>query len=223
MNICFFDLESTDLSASWGRLLCGSFADASGNVESFRGDKRRYRGKDAADCGKLAVACRDRIEAADILVSWNGIMFDIPILNAWLLRFGHREVQLTTKRKASHHLDLMYYARGAFLRMGSSKLDNVAKFFRVEHTKTPLDGMTWQLAATGDGKALDRVVEHCEADVLVLRDLFPVLSRFIKKQQISFAELNAWHEALRELPERPAPVHGLPPAGIGDNMSHASS
>lgn len=218
MDICFFDLESTDLTASWGRLLCGSFSGADGEVETYRGDDPKYRGQDAADCTKLAAACRDRIEAADVLVGWNTILFDIPILNAWLLRGGEREVVLTTKRKASHHLDLMYYAKGGFLRTGSAKLDNVAKFFRVDHTKTPLDGMTWQLAATGDGAALDRVVEHCEADVLVLRDLFPILSRFIKKQTISFAELSAWHETLKELPGRPEADRalGLPPVEAGD-------
>lgn len=213
MDIVFWDLESTDLSASWGRLLCGSFADVDGKVTTFRGDEPQYRGADSVDCGKLAAACRDRIEAADVLVGWNTILFDIPILNAWLLKYGHREVQLTTRRKASHHLDLMYYAGGSFLRMGSRRLDNVAKFFRIDHQKTPLDGHTWQLAARGDGEAMDRVVEHCESDVLVLRDLFPLLSRFIKKEKVSFAELTAWHETMRRLPDRPAPVSGLPPAG----------
>lgn len=219
MDVCFFDLESTDLSASWGRLLCGSFSDAAGNVETYRADEPRYAGVDVVDCTKLAVACRDRLEAADIIVSWNGILFDIPILNAWLMKGAERPVTLTTKRKAEHHIDLMWYARGSFLRTGSSKLDNVAKFFRVAHEKTPLDGNTWQLAAAQDVHALNRVVEHCEADVLVLRDLWPVLIPFVKKAKISFAELADWAEVGRQLPARPGPATGLPPTPTGDAES----
>lgn len=65
-------------------------------------------------------------------------------------------------------------------RIGSSKLVNVQKFFKTADSKTDVDWDTWNLASMGDEKAMDYVVEHCEADVLVLRDVFNHLKPLVR-------------------------------------------
>jgi uncharacterized protein YprB with RNaseH-like and TPR domain len=130
-----------------------------------------HPGKSLIDDGPLVVAVRDQLEAADVIVGWNSKLHDVPLLNARLAKAGERPVRLNL------HSDIMWYAAGSSMKIGSRKLDNVSKYFNVEDAKTPLDWETWQLAGTGDSKALAKVVEHCEYDVKVtgqvLRHLMP--------------------------------------------------
>lgn len=207
MIVRFFDTESTDLSASWGRILCASFADLSGEVYTLRGDKRPHDipssghekhlpGDEVVDDSKLVEAIRDTLEEADIIVSWNGILHDIPLLNARLQAGGKRIYKNKTWPQGAH-LDLMYYATGSAIKIGSKSLNNVAKFFQLPNQKTPLDGKTWQRAAVGDRAAMNLVVEHCEADTLVLRDTFPVLAPHIKKLVLPMSQWYKWLEEIK--------------------------
>jgi uncharacterized protein YprB with RNaseH-like and TPR domain len=190
MKVLVFDTESTDLAASWGRILCASFVEISEDSEpyTFRGDKRPWKGSELIDDSKLVVAIRDELEAADMIVGWNSILHDQPLLNARLALAGERPLLLGEKH-GTRHLDAMYYAGGQSMKIGGRKLDTVAKFFKSPNQKTPLDGLTWQRAATGDKGAMDSVVEHCEFDVLVLRDLWPQLACHVKKFQFSLSEV----------------------------------
>lgn len=164
----WWDLETTGLTGIMGRVLCCSFADSWGNVKTFRYED--YPGTTIIDDGPLCVAIRDELERAGHWVTWNGKLYDVPMLNARLLKAGERPL-----RKDILHTDLMYYARGQFVRIGSSKLVNVSEYIQSPHRKTPLEWATWQSAATGDRAAMDLVAEHCEADVLTTRDVFAVL------------------------------------------------
>jgi hypothetical protein len=66
----------------------------------------------------------------------------------------------------------MWYAGGSSMRIGSRKLDNVQKYFKLGEEKTPIDWEQWQAVATGDPKAMKAVVAHCEADVKVLMEAY---------------------------------------------------
>lgn len=172
-NIAFFDIETTDLKAFMGRMLGVSIADCFGNITH-----RTYKdfgGSTILDDSGLAGWLKDELEKYDILVSWNGKLFDAPFINARLMRGLMLPVRSDMK-----HVDLMYYAKGQFMRIGSAKLDNVAKFFKVENQKTPISWDSWALAATGDDTALAEVMEHCDADVLVLRDVFERMKPLVK-------------------------------------------
>lgn len=188
MKVLFYDTESTDLSASWGRILCASFATLDGDPYTFRADRKKWAGKNIVDDSILCKAIRDELEKADFIVGWNSILHDVPLLNARLSLCGERACRLSEKNGV-RHLDLMWYSSGQSMKIGSRKLANVSKFFKVDHSKTPLDGETWQLASTGDKKAMNLVVEHCESDVLVLRDLWPNLAPMVSKFQFSLGEV----------------------------------
>lgn len=190
MKVLAYDTESTDLAASWGRILCASFVEVREGAEpyTFRGDVKPWRGRTKIDDSKLCVAIRDELEAADMIVGWNSILHDIPLVNARLAVAGERPCQLGEKH-GTRHLDAMWYSGGQSMKIGGRRLDTVAKFFKAPNQKTPLDGETWQLAGVGDRKAMDSVVEHCEFDVLVLRDLWPHLAPHVKKFQFSLSEV----------------------------------
>lgn len=174
-RMAFFDIESTNLGAIMGRMLVWSIADSWGNITTAR--ITDFPQDSIIHDEGLAVALRDELERYDIIVGWNSKLFDVSFLNARLLRWGQRPL-----RQDLMHSDPMYKARqgGYSARIGSSKLDNVAKFFRTDDQKTPLDWDTWNLAAAGDSEAMDKIVEHCEADVLVLRSVFGHLKPLIR-------------------------------------------
>jgi uncharacterized protein YprB with RNaseH-like and TPR domain len=197
VKVVFFDTESTDLAANWGRLLCASFVGLGDDeVLTFRKDQRPFKGKNRIDDSRLAVAIRDEIEKSDIIVGWNSILHDLPLVNARLAAAGERPIRVG-ERHGVINLDLMYYAGGQSMKIGGRRLDTVSKFFKCDNEKTSLDGETWQLAATGDQEAMDSVVEHCEADVLVLRDVWPHLAPGVKKHQFTLSEVWTFIEQIR--------------------------
>lgn len=174
LRLGFFDIEATGLNAIMGRMLAAAIADSWGNVTVRRADE--FDRSSPLDDSGLAEWYRDELERYDVLVSWNGFGYDVPMLNARLLRWGKRPMADRMQ------IDAMWKAGGGRygIRVGSRKLDNVAKFFRIEEAKTPLDWDTWQLAGVGDEAALAEVVEHNVADVLVTRRVFNHLKPMVR-------------------------------------------
>ena len=180
MRIAAVDLETTDLSAMMGTLLCASFqpiiprefgAPEPYTIHMTYGKKAL---KSANPDKELAAQVRDEIERYDLIVTWNGKMFDVPFLNARLLKHGERNV------RPRFHSDLMYYAGYSSNRIGSKKLVNVQKFLDLKEAKTDIDWDVWKLAQRGDDVALAQVIEHCEADVKVLAEVYWKLLPYVR-------------------------------------------
>ena len=170
MRVVFTDGEMTNLDADgWGQLLCASVAEYGGNpkrpwhrMETFLlKDFKKRRWDDRG----LALQWRNRLEAADVIVTWNGIKFDLPFLNTRLRSYGLRETRV------KRHKDLMYTARFK-LRLSSASLKNVQAFLRIEQRygcgKTELDKNHWRKAMTGVSASYQYIVRHNIEDVKVL-------------------------------------------------------
>ena len=166
MRFAVVDLESTSLRSDQGFLLCGGVREL-GGPNRVIGLREAGFGKDRYVVDrKLAVALRDAIEEYDGLVTWNGIMFDVPLLNDRLTVAG--ETILSQK----FHIDVMYQARQGKSRLTSSRLDWVAKALKCPFGKTDLDINLWKeaeaeaLAHFGNGKkSYTYILEHCLADL----------------------------------------------------------
>lgn len=176
--VCF-DFETTNLRANFGRLLVASFISLnSDEVVTFRADEEKYKKKNLSNDSSLAKDIKKYMEDQFCWISWNGKLFDMPFLNT---RLRLADLEPVNKRI---HIDLMYYARRPNLCLNSSRLDTVAKTFRLGEQKTDLDPQTWVDAMLLDKKALDYVAEHCEQDVRVLKEAFQILSPFIKNMHM---------------------------------------
>ena len=78
LTIGYFDIETT--FSNQPRVLYAAVADAWGNVFGF--DRNDYPGEDVLlDDRELIHAYVDKLEEFDILVSWNGKLFDVPVIN----------------------------------------------------------------------------------------------------------------------------------------------
>jgi uncharacterized protein YprB with RNaseH-like and TPR domain len=178
MRIASFDIETTDLRANMGTLLCASFHeivppgyysnhhDKPNKPYTFKVDYKAMKHGDPNPDKELAISLRNEIEKYNGIVTWNGKMFDVPFLNARLLFHRERPVHI------QFHIDAMYYAGSSSNRIGSRRLVSVQQFLGLEHSKTSLDWDIWKAATRGDSKALKYIVDHCEADVQVLTEAY---------------------------------------------------
>lgn len=166
LSIGYFDIETT--FSTQPIVLYAAIADGFGNIQQF------HKGEDITNDRDLVASYADALKQYDILVSWNGKLFDQPVLQARLAFHGLPRLDLNM------HIDLMYYATGQFMRMGRKSLQSVSEYFEVSNQKTPLRVRQWDGAMAGKPEEYAKIVEHCDADVLVLRDVFPVLKRHVR-------------------------------------------
>jgi hypothetical protein len=160
-RIGWWDLETT--FSTQPIVLYGAIADNFGRIESFG------KGKDITDDKALVKSIRDALCDYDIWVTWNGKLFDVPVLNGRLIFHGLEPLP------PKMHIDLMYKATGSSVRIGRRSLQSVSEYFDVPNRKTPLSVRIWDKAMAGDEAAYSLIAEHCDADVLVTRDVFNVL------------------------------------------------
>ncbi len=172
-KIVFFDLECTSLKPNVGRILCSSFVTLDGEPYTFDALSRGFKKKDVFDDGALAKAIRDELEKYDVVVGHNSKWFDLKFLNSRLLRAGHRI------KDAQYHIDTMWSWRSKS--SAWSKLDSIQKFMSPDgETKTPVEWEQWMRALGWDKalreQAMAEIIDHCEKDVLVLRENFKLMA-----------------------------------------------
>ena len=159
-TLAVFDLETTDLSADFGRLLCGSILSyPSMEMVTFRYDQWH---DEPSDDKQVAVAVRNHIEKHHFSCGYYSKGFDIPFLNTRLMINGERAL------KSGLHIDPIWFYRGwRGMKVRSSKMKVIAKVLGLEEQKMDVDDEVWINARHGNKEAMDIVCERCESDVRV--------------------------------------------------------
>lgn len=169
MNIAYFDIETNDLNGSFGRILCASvLLLPSEEMVTFRLDDyiKRKQAKNMRDDRAIAVDLRNVLNEQHLTLGWYSKGFDIPFLNTRLI--AHEEDRMRTKL----HLDGIWYAKGwRGLKAKNAKLESVAEFFGLDERKMAVDPETWEEARVGEREAMDIIVERCESDVRLTREV----------------------------------------------------
>ena len=169
----YFDIETTNLNADFGIVLCAVIQDDQGNEIILRGDQlnkswKTKRSDDSILVGKVAEA----LSPYDIIVGHNGLLFDIAFLRTRLLRWG---LGAFPDKKL---IDPWMIAKRK-LRMHSNSLRSLCDFLTTSE-KTEVLGDVWMRCAyDGDTEAMDYIVEHCRQDVRMLADLTTVIKPYI--------------------------------------------
>lgn len=167
-KIVMFDLETTNLEASIGFILCGCTKERNEEVKTFTA-----RAADGfLDDREICLAMRDELEQADYVCTYYGSRFDLPFINTRLIVHGERPVAKI------RHIDLYYTARFK-LKLHSNKLAVVAETLFGESDKTRVLGPIWTRAMMGDSEAIKYIEEHCQIDVIVLQNVFERLRGFV--------------------------------------------
>lgn len=164
------DIETTGLDASYGRLVCACFKFT--DETKVRTVTCRVLSDEKKALREIARHYHD----ADIIVTWNGKLFDIPMLNARMMFYGLDPLPNIK------HIDLLYQSKK--LRFRGNRLENVSKDFRTRSKKYDVPAWRWLQAAEGQEHALDLIVRHCQFDVLLteemLRRLKPLITQITR-------------------------------------------
>ena len=108
------------------------------------------------------------LDQADIVVSYNGISFDIPHLQREFLLVG------LNPPKPFKQIDLLRVVRKQF-RFASNKLDFVSQQLGIGH-KTSHEGFAlWVKCMEGDERAWAKMARYCKQDVKLTEKLYHYL------------------------------------------------
>lgn len=181
MNVLYWDIEtSPHLAYVWGlhdqNISLAQLKEPGGviAVGTMAEDEKRARVKSVHNVGydDMLGDTRDRLDWADVLVSWNGRGFDTRMLNNEIVKAGF------TPPSPAKEVDLCLAARKRF-RMPSNKLQYVSTFLglpgKVQHTGFQL----WVDCIAGDDKAWRLMHKYCKQDVELLRPLHKQLLPWI--------------------------------------------
>lgn len=172
ITICTFDLETTSLNADFGVLLCSVIKPSFGKPIILRADKLNKKwDKGRSDDSALVKATAEELMKHDCWVAHNGAKFDVPFLRTRIARWGLPPLP------DAKLIDPVQLARNK-LRISYNSLERIADFLGV-NTKTTVDGNMWLRAALdGDRQAMNYIVEHCVADVLMLEKVVDAVKSY---------------------------------------------
>lgn len=182
MKLVFLDIESKDLNATNGigfmLCVCAKEAGVSQKVQTFRIDQSPGYGtkKPLYDDSWLCRRLRTYLTEVDpdFIVGHNLKYFDIPYINSRLLANGLKPLE---PRIVIDTWKLCRYD----LKLHSASLDALSEHLGVEHRKTRYEPKVWQRASYGTKADMDKIVHHCELDVLVLEECFERISPLMRK------------------------------------------
>ena len=156
-KIVMFDIETSNLSADIGEMLCACTKPLGGDITTLvatrAGDK------------KLAKALQEELSKADYICGHYATRFDVPFLNTRLL--VHNKPLLSMYRLID-----TYFPAKFKLRLHSNRQGSIAELMFGKTIKTRVVGPIWTKALRGDKASMQYIIEHCQADVTELEAIF---------------------------------------------------
>lgn len=169
MKIAVFDLETWDLTPTFGPILCGSVLTLpDGEMVTFRQDDYLRDGYATSmiDDAQLCVDLREHLEEHHMTIGYFSKGFDLSHLRSRLAKHGERPL------KQMLHFDPIWHFKGwRGIKGQSSKMKHMAEFFDLGEKKPDVPPEVWLLAREGNLDAMNEVVERCEADVRITLEL----------------------------------------------------
>lgn len=121
---------------------------------------------------RLALSLRELLDVADVVVTQNGVKFDIPKINAKLIEHG---IKPPSPYK---QVDTCLIARRKF-GFSSNKLDDMAKLLKIGHKLDTGGFDLWKDVMNGDLKAWKKMVQYNKNDVILLEKVYKRMLPFI--------------------------------------------
>jgi uncharacterized protein YprB with RNaseH-like and TPR domain len=165
-KIGFLDIESHNLVANYGFMICYCIKDANG--DTIHEDVLTPKEARAKSLDKRVVSrCVEDVKKFDKVVTYYGTRFDLPFIRT---RAHWHDIHFPEFGELMH-FDVYYTVRNKF-KLSSNRLTVACEALLGHTSKTRLDPVNAQGAMQGDKKALDYYLEHCRADVLDLEELY---------------------------------------------------
>lgn len=164
-RILLWDLETSNLNANFGFIICASYKwHGERDVHTIRIDDYPIHRTDPTNDYHVVKELSAVLAQADVQVTWYGLRFDYPYLQSRLLFHGLPVLPPIP------HVDGWRIAKYK-LKLNSNRLASAAAFLGCGH-KTELSPPQWIKAMAGNREAIDYVVTHCIQDVRVLQRVY---------------------------------------------------
>lgn len=177
VRVAVFDIETTGLNASFGRVLCAAIQFyGPEELKVFRADQYpEWKKGLRSDDSKLVADILAALEPADIIIAHNGVNFDTAFLRTRALIHGLPPVH------PKKIVDPVLIARKVF-RFHSNSLESIAAMLGTDFKKTPVAPQYWITAlADGNKESLDYIVTHCIKDIYVLEEIAKKIMPYAKQ------------------------------------------
>lgn len=110
---------------------------------------------------------------ADIIVTYNGLKFDIPMLNNEFIKYGLDPI------KPNKHIDLLRTAKAQF-RLASNKLSYLAEYLKLGKKVQHKGFALWTGCLAGDLDDWDKMAEYNLGDVILLEQVYTKLRPWVR-------------------------------------------
>lgn len=173
-DLIIWDTESTDLYATWGRLLCFTWMTLKTKRPQILriSDYPRFK-NDPTDDRDLVRDIKKVLDKAGAWFTWFGTKHDVPLVNSRLIYHDQQPLANVA------HIDGWRVAKDR-LRLPRNSLATVSGFLGVAE-KTPIKNEIWVRARAGHIPSLRYVYQHGLQDALVTKQVYERMLPLIDK------------------------------------------
>jgi uncharacterized protein YprB with RNaseH-like and TPR domain len=169
---CILDLETSNLDAPFGLLLCWGIKEYGTDVIK-QGSITKQWTKDLDR--SLVRDCIDELNKYAVVITYNGTFFDLRWLRAKALHYNLDFPPYGALR----HIDLYFIVRNR-LKIGRNSLENACNYLGIQG-KTRIEWEHWLLAVSqADKKSIEDILDHNKKDLIITEKLFDVLKPYAK-------------------------------------------
>jgi uncharacterized protein YprB with RNaseH-like and TPR domain len=176
----YFDIETSNLKADFGIILCYCIKEAGKNKIISRTVTRDELHEAGCLDREVVKQCIADIQKYDRIITHYGKRFDIPFLRSRALFFN-----LDFPIYGKIFLEDTYFILRHRFCISRNRLETACRHILGKTRKTHLDPRQWIMALQGDRQALDYILDHCKADVRDLEDLYNRISDFTRRADVS--------------------------------------
>jgi len=170
-KIGFLDIETSNLKANFGIVLCWCLLDDNGDLYKDAITKKDV--SSGYEDKRIIQSCIDTMMKFDRVVTHYGTYFDIPFLRT---RAVIHKLKFP-EYGSLYHTDVWKMAKSK-LCLHSNRQNIIAESLFGKTIKTRIDHSAWRGATMGNADAVNKVIKHCEYDVEELKNNFRVLLPF---------------------------------------------
>jgi len=173
-RVGFFDIESTDLKANVGYILCWGLLHTDGTVMSDVVTRQAIRGSQIEPDRAVVASCLQALKSVDVVVTYNGTRFDLPFLRSRALVHG---LSFPAYGQLLH-IDLYWYTR-QLLKLTNNRMGTASSFLGGTD-KDSYDVRVWNRARRGDPEALEHIYSHNISDLHITQERFIALGPYAR-------------------------------------------
>lgn len=157
-QLVFFDIESTGFKGDYNTIICVSFKPYHGKPYTFYADQP---GNDQ----KVIRLARLELDKYDCWASYYGKGFDIPMMQARLLKWGLPKIE------KKRHVD-MYFSVARKIATSRRSLAHLLGWLRLDEQKMSVSADDWASYAKNPQKVKKTMIKRCESDCIALENLY---------------------------------------------------